>query len=104
MTAPLALPIDDRRSPLDPTDADVLGHGREILRAEGHAVLGMADALDRALAGVAPDPCILADAAEPYRIGPIADAHLDVFDRVYRARTAGAAALTERFADQVAYI
>jgi arabinose-5-phosphate isomerase len=46
MTAPLALPIDDRRSPLDPTDADVLGHGREILRAEGHAVLGMADALD----------------------------------------------------------
>jgi glycosyltransferase involved in cell wall biosynthesis len=66
--------------------------------------IGMADALDRALAGVAPDPCILADAAEPYRIGPIADAHLDVFDRVYRARTAGAAALTERFADQVAYI
>jgi len=43
MTAPLSLPIDDIRSP---SDADVLDHGREILRAEGDAVLRMADALD----------------------------------------------------------
>jgi arabinose-5-phosphate isomerase len=48
MTAPLSLPIDDRRSPLAPSDADVLDHGREILRAEGNAVLRMAGALDGA--------------------------------------------------------
>jgi arabinose-5-phosphate isomerase len=46
MTAPLSLSIDDRRSPLKPTDTDVLDHGREILRAEGEAVLRMADSLD----------------------------------------------------------
>jgi arabinose-5-phosphate isomerase len=43
MIAPPSLPIDDIRSP---SDADVLDHGREILRAEGDAVLRMADALD----------------------------------------------------------
>ena len=46
MTAPLSLPIDDRRSPSELSDADVLDNGREILRAEGDAVLRMADALD----------------------------------------------------------
>lgn len=66
--------------------------------------IAMAEALNRALADLAPDPQVLADAAEPYRIGPIADAHLDVFDHVYSVRTAGAPALAERFADQVAYI
>ena len=46
MTAPPSLPIDDRRSPSEPSDTDVLDRGREILRAEGDAVLRMADALD----------------------------------------------------------
>jgi arabinose-5-phosphate isomerase len=46
MTAPPSLPIDDRRSDAGPSDADVLDHGREILRAEGRAVLGMVEALD----------------------------------------------------------
>jgi glycosyltransferase involved in cell wall biosynthesis len=63
----------------------------------------MADALDRALAQAAPDPRVLAEAVEAYRIGPIADAHLDMFDRVHRARRAGAE-LPERFAENVAYV
>ena len=46
MTAPLSLPLNDRRSSSEPSDADVLDHGREILRAEGDAVLRMAAALD----------------------------------------------------------
>lgn len=65
--------------------------------------IGIADALDRALAGPAPDPKVLANAAEPYRLGPIADAHLEMFDRVHRAR-AVTTALPERFTEQVAYI
>ena len=46
MTAPLSFPIDERSSQSEPSDADVLDHGREILRAEGDAVLQMAAALD----------------------------------------------------------
>ena len=46
MTAPLSLPIDERSSQLEPSDADVLDHGRGILRAEGDAVLQMAAAID----------------------------------------------------------
>ncbi|MFM8703071.1 MAG: SIS domain-containing protein, partial [Planctomycetia bacterium] len=46
MTPPLSLPIDDLSSRAVPSDADVLDQGREILRAEGRAVLGMADAID----------------------------------------------------------
>lgn len=65
--------------------------------------VAMANALDLALARPAPDPRRLADSVEGYRIGPIADAHLDMFDRVHRARTVGAA-LTEGFAENVAYV
>lgn len=65
--------------------------------------VAMSDALDLALTGPAPDPRVLAEAVEAYRIGPIADAHLDMFDRVYRARHADAA-LPERFAENVAYV
>ena len=65
--------------------------------------VAMAYALDVALAVPAPDPYRLADAVEAYRIGPIADAHLDIFDRVHRARAADAA-LPERFAESVAYV
>lgn len=63
----------------------------------------MGNALDLALSEPAPDPRILANAVEAYRIGPIAAAHLDMFDRVHRARTAGAV-LPERFAEKVAYV
>ncbi len=63
----------------------------------------MSAALDRAVAGAAPDPRILAQAVEAYRIGPIADAHLDMFDRVHRARHSDAV-LPERFAENVAYV
>jgi len=37
--------MDATRPSADPTDADLLAHGREILRAEGEAILGSADAL-----------------------------------------------------------
>ena len=37
--------MDAPRSSADPTDADLLAHGREILRAEGEAILGSAEAL-----------------------------------------------------------
>lgn len=63
----------------------------------------MAAALDLALAGPSPDPGALVQAVDAYRIGPIADAHLDIFDRVHRARRAGLA-LPERFAEKVAYV
>jgi len=46
MNALPLLPINDRSAPRGPTDADVLEHGRDILRAEGLAVLGMAGSLD----------------------------------------------------------
>ncbi|MCA0200597.1 MAG: glycosyltransferase [Proteobacteria bacterium] len=65
--------------------------------------VSMSGALDLALAQPAPDPRVLADAVEAYRIGPIADAHLDMFDRVHRARHADTA-LPERFAENVAYV
>ncbi|MGE4065013.1 MAG: glycosyltransferase [Rhodospirillaceae bacterium] len=65
--------------------------------------VAMADAIDRALAQPAPDPSVLADAVETYRIGPIADAHLDIFDRVHRARSLGVQ-LPEGFAPDVAYV
>lgn len=64
---------------------------------------GIAAALNRALGQPAPDPHLLLSAVQDYRIGPIADAHLDVFDRIHRARAA-AAALPERFAEEVAYV
>jgi arabinose-5-phosphate isomerase len=44
MTAHHSLPLD--RRPADPTDAELLDRGREILRSEGHAILQAADALD----------------------------------------------------------
>ncbi len=65
--------------------------------------VSMSEALDLALAQPAPDPRVLAGAVDAYRIGPIADAHLDMFDRVHRARHADAA-LPERFAENVAYV
>lgn len=48
MTAPPSLPIDERRPVAEPDDAAVLDHGRDVLRAEGRAVLAMAEALDNA--------------------------------------------------------
>jgi len=42
--------MDAPRPSADPTDADLLAHGREILRAEGEAILGSADVLDDAFA------------------------------------------------------
>ncbi len=65
--------------------------------------VAMGAALDLALAHPAPDPRLLAAAVEAYRIGPIADAHLETFDRVHRARKTGAA-LAESFAENVAYV
>ena len=38
--------MDDRSLSADPTDADLLAHGRGILRAEGEAILHSAEALD----------------------------------------------------------
>jgi arabinose-5-phosphate isomerase len=40
--------MDDRTSSAAPTDADLLAHGRAILRAEGNAILQAADAVDDA--------------------------------------------------------
>jgi len=42
--------MDARRSSAEPTDADLLTHGREILRAEGEAILRSADTLGDAFA------------------------------------------------------
>lgn len=45
MTSPMPLSMHDRS---EPSDADILDHGRDILRAEGHAILQTADAIDDA--------------------------------------------------------
>jgi arabinose-5-phosphate isomerase len=45
MTSPLPLSMHDRS---EPSDADILDRGRDILRAEGHAILQTADAIDDA--------------------------------------------------------
>jgi len=67
-------------------------------------VAAMADALARGLASAPPDPRVLANAVRDYRIGPIAEQYLDVFDRV-RARKYGLAhAPAEEFAQEVVYI
>ncbi len=42
--------MDDRPSAADPTDADLLARGQEILRAEGEAILTAADQLGAAFA------------------------------------------------------
>jgi arabinose-5-phosphate isomerase len=42
--------MDDRTLSAAPTDADLLAHGREILRAEGTAILQSAEGLDAAFA------------------------------------------------------
>jgi arabinose-5-phosphate isomerase len=42
--------MDAPRSSADPTDAGLVAHGREILRAEGEAILQSADSLDAAFA------------------------------------------------------
>ncbi|NCY01516.1 MAG: KpsF/GutQ family sugar-phosphate isomerase [Planctomycetia bacterium] len=46
MPVPPSLSRDDRPGAVERTDADILEHGRGILRAEGEAVLHMAGALD----------------------------------------------------------
>lgn len=63
----------------------------------------ISQALDLVMGQAAPDPRVLAQAVEAYRIGPIAEAHLDMFDRVHSARTADAL-LPERFSEKVAYV
>ena len=42
--------MDDRAAPADPTDADLLARGQEILRAEGEAILSAAEQLGNAFA------------------------------------------------------
>jgi arabinose-5-phosphate isomerase len=42
--------MDDRAAPADPTDADLLARGQEILRAEGEAILSAAEQLGNAVA------------------------------------------------------
>ena len=48
---PIVPPLMDApRSSADSTDAGLVAHGREILRAEGEAILQSADSLDAAFA------------------------------------------------------
>ena len=46
----------------------------------------MADALDRVMTRAVPSPHLLAGAVEGYRIGPISEQHLALFDSVYARR------------------
>ena len=59
-------------------------------------VAGLAEGLRQVLNGPAPDPRVLARAVVDYRIGPIAEAYLQVFDAVVAKRTSPAA--IKRFA------
>lgn len=60
----------------------------ELVRASGGAVVpiddpaALARAIARLLAAPPPDPAALAAQVAPYRIGPVADAYLRLFDRV----------------------
>ncbi len=83
----------------------------ELLRVlEGCAVVpigdhvGLGDALARALAAQAPDPQTLAGAMAGYRIGPIAEKYLKVFDRVHAQKWGLAPEAAEHFADDMVYV
>ena len=64
----------------------------------------MAEALNRTLSNAPPEAPALTEAVEGYRIGPIAEQYLDVFDRAYARKMALAPAATERFSKEMAYI
>lgn len=57
---------------------------------------GLAESLRQVLEAPAPDPRALARSVDAYRLGPIAETYLDVFDAVVAKRTS--AAKTKRFA------
>ena len=83
----------------------------ELLRTlDGCAVapigdhVGLGDALNRVLATPAPHPQMLADAVAGYRIGPIAEKYLTVFDRVHAHKWGLAPEAAEHFAKEMAYV
>lgn len=64
----------------------------------------LAEALDRAMTRPAPVPEALVAVVEDYRIGPIADAHLDLFDRVFTCRRESEVAAPPELAQGMAYV
>ena len=62
----------------------------------------MADSLDRVMTRSIPDPSLLAGVVEGYRIGPIADKHLALFDSVVARRESSVPA--PESAEGVAYV
>lgn len=83
----------------------------ELLRTlDGCAVtpvgdyVSMGDALNRVLASPAPAPRFLAEAVAGYRIGPIAEKYLNVFDRVHAQKWGLAPETAERFAEEMACV
>lgn len=67
-----------------------------------HVALGAA--LSRVLSDTPPDPRVLADTVAGYRIGPIAESYLDVFDRACARRTALTPVAAEDFPEGVVYV
>lgn len=75
-----------------PAVEDLLGdpaHG--AVAALGDAE-GLARAIEARLAAPAPDPAHLVEAVAPYRLGPVAEAYLDVFEQARAAREGARAA------------
>jgi glycosyltransferase involved in cell wall biosynthesis len=66
--------------------------------------VGLGDALARVLASAAPDPHAMANAVAGYRIGPIAEKYLKVFDRVHAQKWGLAPEPAEHFAEEMVYV
>jgi glycosyltransferase involved in cell wall biosynthesis len=79
-----------------PAARELLNQGLNGRLAPIGDAFGLAQGLRKVLDAPAPDPRILARSVDAYRLGPIAEAYLDVFDAVV-AKRAGRATIT-RFA------
>ncbi|MDR6531238.1 glycosyltransferase involved in cell wall biosynthesis [Caulobacter rhizosphaerae] len=79
-----------------PAARELLGHSDAGRVAAIGDVDGLAEGLRQVLSAPAPDPAVLARSVAGYRIGPIAEAYLQVFDAVVAKRASPAA--IKRFA------
>ncbi len=64
----------------------------------------MSHAIDQALSMAPANPRALAAAVRNYRLGPIATAHLDLFDRVHALKANLRGAATQLFPEEMAYV
>ena len=80
-----------------PAATDLLAKTKGCIVTPIGDAAAMAEALNRTLSNAPPEAPALTEAVEGYRLGPIAQQYLDVFDRAYARKMALAPAAAERF-------